>query len=121
MTKLNPTFDGIAAVAAATSLYGLIHYKYRVELLLTGRAIDMVRIMRFQKIFRDVIRRSGEIMPALVGPFSMLVATNHFFVYIGMALWGGAIEVGTYENITPRYDLNNFNSYWEVSSTTEFV
>ena len=115
VTKLNATFDGIAALAAIVSLYGLVHPEYRLELLLTGRAIDVVRILRFQTIFRDVIRRSGEILPALAGPVSMLVAVNHLFVYLGMALWGGAIQVGSYENITPRYDLNNFNSYFEVS------
>ena len=115
LTKLNPTFDGIAAVAAGISIYGLFHHKYKEELLVTGRAIDVVRIMRFQKIFRDVIRRTGEIFPALTGPLVLLLATNHIFAYVGMALWSGAIHVGSYPNITPLYDQNNFNSYVEVS------
>lgn len=115
-TRLNPTFDGLAALAAGVSCWGLLHYDYQLELMLTGRAIDMIRIMRFQRIFRDVVRRSGEVIPALAGPLVLVVSTNHLFVYLGMAIWGGAIKVGAHEDIlTPLYDLNNFNSYWEVS------
>jgi hypothetical protein len=117
-TRLNPTFDGLAALAAIVSCWGLLHYEYQLELMLTGRAIDMIRIMRFQRIFRDVVRRSGEVVPALAGPLVLVVSTHHLFVYLGMAIWGGAIEVGAHEDVlTPLYDLNNFNSYWEVSRT----
>lgn len=115
--KLNVTFDGLAAVAALVSCWAIFHRHIELELMLTGRAIDMIRIMRFQRIFRDAVRRSGEVFPALVGPTVLVVATLHVFVCIGMAIWGGEIQVGTYgDSIVPFYDLNNFNSYWEVSS-----
>ena len=72
----------------------------------------MVRVMRFFPFFRVVVRRSAEVLPALTGPLTLVMTTLHVFVYIGMALWGGAIEVGKLgEEITPLYDLNNFNTY----------
>jgi hypothetical protein len=115
--KLNVTFDGLAALAALVSCWAVFHRHIEIELMLTGRAIDMIRIMRFQRIFRDAVRRSGEVFPALVGPTVLVVATQHVFVYCGMAIWGGEIHVGTYgDSIVPFYDLNNFNSYWEVSN-----
>jgi Ion transport protein len=80
-----------------------------------GRALDMIRVMRFFEIFRDVVRRSSDVLPAMVGPITLVTTMLHFFVYVGMALWGGAIDVGelTEDQITPYYDLNNFNSYLE--------
>ena len=70
--------------------------------------------MRFFSIFRDVVRRSTDVLPALAGPIVLLVTTLHGFCYFGMVLWGDQIHVGSYgENITPLYDLNNFNSYQE--------
>lgn len=115
ITKLDPFFDGMALIAAGVSLQGLWYIQYRLEFLMIGRAIDVIRIMRIQRIFRDVVRRSGDILPALVGPLSLLVVANHLFVCLGMALWGGSIEVGNYGDlITELYDLNNFNSYLEV-------
>ena len=78
-----------------------------------GRALDMIRVMRFFQIFRDVVRRSSDVLPALLGPMALVVTMLHIFVYIGMAFWGGAIEVGVLKKITPLYDLNNFNSYLE--------
>jgi hypothetical protein len=114
--RLNVTFDGLAALAALVSCWAIFHRHIELELMLTGRAIDMIRIMRFQRIFRDAVRRSGEVFPALVGPVVLVVATQHIFVYVGMAIWGGEIHVGTYGDvIVPFYDLNNFNSYLEVS------
>ena len=72
----------------------------------------MVRVMRFFPFFRIVVRRSAEVLPALTGPLSLVITMLHIFVYIGMALWGGAIEVGKLgQDITPLYDLNNFNTY----------
>lgn len=73
----------------------------------------MIRVMRFFQIFRDVVRRSSDVLPALLGPIILIATMLHVFVYIGIALWGGAIEVGKLKNITPLYDLNNFNSYME--------
>lgn len=116
-TKLNFIFDGLAALAVAVSCWGILRREIAVELMLTGRAIDMIRIMRFQRIFRDVIRRSSEVLPALGGPLALVISTHHVLVYIGMSMWGGAITVGTYGDlISPLYDLNNFNSYSEVSA-----
>jgi hypothetical protein len=54
------------------------------------------------------------VLPAVLGPLVLVVSTLHIFVYLGIALWGGAIHIG--ENSTevePLYDLNNFNSYQE--------
>lgn len=86
-----------------------------LEFILMGRAVDMIRVMRFFQIFRDVVRRSSDVLPAMLGPIVLVLTMLHIFVYIGMALWGGAIEVGklTEYEITPLYDLNNFNSYLE--------
>ena len=116
-TKLSFVFDGLASLAALVSFSGMIRRDVGLELMLTGRAIDMIRIMRFHRIFRDVIRRSGEVMPALVGPLALVASTHHIFVYVGMSMWGGGIDVGKYGDlISPLYDLNNFNSYSEVSA-----
>ena len=84
-----------------------------LEYILMGRAVDMIRVMRFFQIFRDVVRRSSDVVPALLGPIALVLTMLHIFVYIGMAFWGGAIEVGVLDQITPLYDLNNFNSYLE--------
>lgn len=48
----------------------------------------------------------------------LVVASIHIFVFIGMALWGGAVDVGQHPvEIENLYDLNNFNSYAEGSVT----
>jgi len=67
--------------------------------------------MRFSRVFRDVVKRSTDVFPALSGPTILVVTTLHLFVYLGIALWGGAVHVGKHDEITPLYDLNNFNSY----------
>ena len=118
LTRLNATFDGLALIACITSLVGIVFYAagydHAIEYILIGRALDMVRIMRFFQIFRDVVRRSSDVLPALAGPVILVVTTLHIFVYLGMALWGGAVEVGQhFGEITYLYDLNNFNSYAE--------
>lgn len=115
ITRLNGTFDGLALLAGIVSLSGIGRHKdYALKLLLTGRAIDMIRVMRFFRIFRDIVRRSEDVFPALAGPMALVLSCHHTFVYIGMAIWGGSINVGANEDkITPLYDLNNFNSYWE--------
>lgn len=118
ITRLNATFDGLAAMAAVISCFGIINYlvarSYGMELLLMGRAVDMIRVMRFFGIFRDVVRRSGDVFPTLAGPFALVMSTVHLFTYLGMALWGGAITIGSYgDKIEPFYDLNNFNTYTE--------
>jgi hypothetical protein len=118
ISRLNTTFDGLAAVAAVISILGIINYflgrSRALELLLIGRAVDMIRVMRFFGIFRDVVRRSGDVFPALAGPLALVMSTVHLFTYLGMALWGGAITIGSYgDNIEPFYDHNNFNTYTE--------
>jgi two pore calcium channel protein len=118
LTRLNATFDGLALAAALASSIGIIMYAagrpLALEYILMGRAIDMMRIMRFFEIFRDVVRRSADVLPALTGPIILVATTLHIFVYLGMALWGGAIHVGSHQGeITYLYDLNNFNSYQE--------
>jgi len=94
--------------------YNAGFYDLATDYILMGRAIDMIRIMRFFQIFRDVVRRSSEVFPAMAGPVILVLTALHIFVYIGMALWGGAINVmDLMENvqIAPLYYLNNFNSY----------
>jgi hypothetical protein len=118
LTRLNTTFDGLALTAATISAVGIALLPYRpesaLEIILTGRALDMIRVMRFFRIFRDVVRRSADVLPAVLGPLVLVLSTLHVFVYLGIALWGGAIRIG--ENsaeVEPLYDLNNFNSYQE--------
>jgi hypothetical protein len=118
LTRLNATFDGLALTAALASSIGIVKYvvgwPMALEYILMGRAIDMMRIMRFFQMFRDVVRRSADVLPAVVGPIVLVLTTLHIFVYMGMAIWGGAIHVGSHQgDITYLYDLNNFNSYQE--------
>ena len=118
LTRLNATFDGLALLGATVSCSGLVlyfvQYPRAIDFILMGRAIDMIRVMRFFQIFRDVVRRSSDVFPVLAGPAVLVLTTLHTFVYVGMVLWGGAVKVGTHEGqITELYDLNNFNSYRE--------
>lgn len=70
------------------------------------------------QIFRDIVQRSSDVFPALSGPTVLVVSTIHIFVYAGMLLWGGAVEVGGHPGeIEDLYDLNNFNSYSEGAVT----
>jgi hypothetical protein len=118
LTRLNTTFDGLALVAALISTVGMglfvIGSPTAMELILMGRAIDVLRVMRFFAMFRDVIGRSADVLPVLIGPCVLVLTTIHVFVYLGMALWGGAVEIGQHDqDIAELYDLNNFNSYPE--------
>lgn len=70
------------------------------------------------QIFRDIVQRSSDVLPALAGPTILVVASIHLFVYLGMALWGGAVDIGAHPGlIEDLYDLNNFNSYAEGAVT----
>ena len=85
-----------------------------MEYLWIGRAIGMVQSMRFSIWFREVLKRSLYVLPFLAGPIFLILTTMHVFVYIGMALWEGAIDVeeqASNEDIQYLYYLNNFNSY----------
>ena len=118
LTRLNATFDGLALAGAVISFMGILLLRAcpqtSLQLILMGRAVDMIRVMRFFRIFRDVVRRSSDVLPVLAGPSILVVSTLHIFVYLGMALWGGAVHVGQNSSeLTPLYDLNNFNSYQE--------
>ncbi len=120
MTRLNGVFDGFAAVGGIVSCYGVCAYcagnHSALDFLLTGRAIDMVRTMRFFPMFRDVVERSVNVLPALAGPVSLVLTTVHVFVCIGMALWRGQVDANELSNnvsLQPLYSLNNFNSYSE--------
>jgi hypothetical protein len=125
ITRLNFFFDGLASIAALFSFIGIVQYAAsynpydRIEIsdwLLMGRAIDMIRIMRFFPIFRDVVRRSADVLPAMAGPLILVLSIVHIFVYFGIAIWGNAIDVEVLmenENLIPLYCLNNFNSYVE--------
>jgi Ion transport protein len=125
ITRLNPFFDGLALIAALISFIGIVQCAagyYRSEVLvvtdwlLMGRAIDMIRMMRFFPIFRDVVRRSADVLPAMAGPLILVLSVLHIFVYFGIAIWGNAIDVDVLlenQDLTPLYCLNNFNSYVE--------
>lgn len=120
ITRLNATFDGLALTGALVSCLGIVQYMIGFEratdYILMGRAIDMIRMMRFSQIFRDVVRRSADVLPAMAGPVLLVLTTIHVFVSLGIALWGGAIDPEIFslnEELTPLYYLNNFNSYME--------
>lgn len=72
----------------------------------------MIRVMRLSSIFRSIVRRSGEVLPAIVGPLALVLSSLHIFTYSGMRIWGGAVTIGIHnDTIIPLYDLNNFNDY----------
>jgi hypothetical protein len=126
ITRLNPFFDGLALVAALVSFIGIIQYAAgyetsmnagrAVDFLLLGRAVDMIRVMRFSPLFRDVVRRSADVLPAMAGPLVLVLSVIHIFVFLGIAVWSGAVDVELLlenEELTHLYCLNNFNSYTE--------
>ncbi|GKY94410.1 hypothetical protein MPSEU_000407000 [Mayamaea pseudoterrestris] len=117
LTRLNVCFDGLALLAALISTFGMVLHArgepLAMELILSGRAIDIFRVMRFFSMFRDVVRRSADVLPVLIGPCILVATTLHVFVYVGMALWGGAVNIGQRHELAQLYNLNNFNSYQE--------
>ena len=126
ITRLDVFFDGMALVAALISCYGIVQYANGEQELIEsgdffdylylGRAIDLIRVMRFSTLFRDIVRRSADVLPSLAGPLMLVLSVIHIFVYIGIALWSGSIDVEALlqkEDLTPFYCLNNFNSYTE--------
>lgn len=121
MARLNAVFDSFAAIGAMLSFFGIFLYIARgnqkaLNYLYTGRAVDMIRSMRFFPMFGEVVERSIHVAPALIGPVLLVFTTVHVFVYIGMLLWGGQVdaeELSTSEYLQAYYSLNNFNSYPE--------
>ena len=57
------------------------------------------------------MKRSSEVIPALLGPILLIISAMHIFAYLGMAIWGGKVVCGANPDLTPYYDLNNFNTY----------
>jgi len=124
ITRLDVFFDGMALIAALVSCFGIVQYSRGDEdsiesgdifdYLYLGRAIDMIRVMRFFPMFRDIVRRSADVLPALAGPVMLFLSIIHVYVYSGIVLWSGAIDVEVLkqnQELTPLYYLNNFNSY----------
>jgi len=119
MTRSNAIFDSFAAVGVFVSCYGICSYlgqgnQKALNYLYTGRAVDMIRSMRFFPMVRDVVDRSVDVLPALEGPVLLVCTTIHVFVCIGMLLWGGHVDVEELsgnEYLQAFYYLNNFNSY----------
>jgi hypothetical protein len=107
-------------VSTIQNLVGIILYlsghESCMEYLLIGRAIGLIQSMRFSIWFREVLQRSLYVLPFLAGPVFLILTAMHIFVYIGMALWEGAVDVeeqASNENVAYLYYLNNFNSYRE--------
>lgn len=120
ITRLNVVFDGLALIGSLVSCIGfalfIFGFEGSTDYMLIGRAIDTIRIMRFSQIFRDVVRRSADVIPAMAGPILLVMTIVHTFVLLGIALWGGAIDpakLALNKALTPLYYLNNFNSYPE--------
>jgi len=121
ITRINAVLDGMGCLGGIVSLFGMvmhlaIGHENGLEYLLIGRAIGMIQSMRFSIWFREVLQRSLYVLPFLAGPIFLILTAMHIFVYVGMALWEGAVDVeeqASNENVQYLYYLNNFNSYGE--------
>mmetsp|Transcript_3341 Transcript_3341/g.3723 ORF Transcript_3341/g.3723 Transcript_3341/m.3723 type:complete len:894 (-) Transcript_3341:100-2781(-) len=118
INRLNAVLDGMGCIGGIVSSFGIILYisghESGMEYLLIGRAIGMIQSMRFSVWFREVLKRSLYVLPFLAGPIILILTTMHVFVYIGMALWEGAVDVeeqASNEDVEYLFYLNNFNSY----------
>ena len=85
-----------------------------------GRTLDITRCLRLFHIYRNVIKRTGDIAPTLICTLMLVFSAVHIYTYIGMTLFGNKIAPGHTKDIEPFYDLNNFNSYSKVS-TANFI
>ena len=63
----------------------------------------MIRIMRFSRICTSIIERSGQVLPALVGPLTLVISALHIFTYFGMFFWGGAVDFGIHNDVIQRW------------------
>jgi hypothetical protein len=106
-TSRHVFLDGLAIFSGITSLFGLIAHAIDkdqgLQALLLGRAIDMIRLLRFSSIFRSIVHRTGDVLPALVGPIVLVMSSLHIYTYIGMLLWEGGVTVGKEQSIQPLY------------------
>jgi hypothetical protein len=78
--------------------------------------MDRCSVVAANLNFFSLFRRSLYVLPYLSGPIFLVLTSVHIFVCIGMALWGGAIdmdELAMNENVEALFYLNNFNSYGE--------
>jgi len=121
--KIDFLFDSLSAVASVVSVAGLIvcfveHPDLAltgtgVNLLVIGRSIDLVRIVKI--CFGRIMKRAKGVLSVIIGPALILFTAMRAFVYIGMLLWGGKVIVGedqsTVEGVPQYFDLNNFNSF----------
>lgn len=115
-TSRHKFLDGLAIFASLVSIFGLLQHlldaTMGLQALLLGRAIDMIRMLRVSSIFQSIVKRSGEVLPAIVGPLALFLSCLHLYTYSGMLIWGGAVSVGQHnDSVVPLYDLNNFNDY----------
>lgn len=113
-------FDSLAILSGILSLCGLIIHAFNrdrgLQPLLLGRAIDMIRLLRFSSIFRSIVDRTGDVLPALVGPIALVISSLHIYTYAGMAIWEGAVIVGEETSISPLYGKVSF-IYLEIERT----
>ena len=63
----------------------------------------MIRIMRFSSLSASIIDRSGQVLPSLVGPLTLVISSLHIFTYIGMFIWGGAVDFGIHNDVIERW------------------
>lgn len=115
-TSRNMFLDSLAIFSGILSLCGLIIHAFDknqgLQPLLLGRSIDMIRLLRFSSIFRSMIDRTGDVLPALVGPIALVISSLHIYTYTGMAIWEGAVTIGTEASIIPLYGKTLRNSYF---------
>lgn len=106
-TSRHVFLDGLAIFSGILSLCGLIVHTFDkdrgLQPLLLGRAIDMIRLLRFSSIFRSIIDRTTDVLPALVGPIVLVISSLHIYTYTGMALWQGSIIIGKAQSVLPLY------------------
>lgn len=67
LIRINVAFDGSALLAAIISGVGVFMYfagmPSALEYILIGRSLDIIRALRFFEIFRDVVRRTSDVVP----------------------------------------------------------
>ena len=79
-----------------------------------GRTLDIARFLRLFGVYKYIIKRTGDIAPALMGTIMLVYSAIHIYTYIGMMLFGNMVTPGDTPDIEAFYDLNNFNSYSKV-------